>query len=52
MSLENTYNAEDIKDRVERIEKILIKNKIDSNNLTYSIEPKFDGISVELIYEK
>ena len=49
-SLENTYNAEDLIDRDERIRKILEKEWL-SDNLTYIIEPKFDGISVELIYK-
>jgi DNA ligase (NAD+) len=61
-SLENTYNAEDLTDRDERIKKILEKSfevisassvgaEIQTENLKYIIEPKFDGISVELIYE-
>jgi DNA ligase (NAD+) len=49
-SLENTYNAEDINDRGDRIKKIVEKEKI-SPNISYIIEPKFDGISVELIYK-
>jgi DNA ligase (NAD+) len=47
MSLENTYNAENLKDREERIKKILPENQI----INYNIEPKFDGLSVELIYK-
>ena len=47
LSLENTYNAEDLREREERIYK-----KIDSESkIIYSVEPKFDGLSVELIYE-
>lgn len=49
-SLENTYNAEDLNDRGDRIKKIVEKEKI-SPNISYIIEPKFDGISVELIYK-
>lgn len=49
-SLENTYNAEDLNDRDERIQKILEKEWL-SDDLIYNIEPKFDWISVELIYE-
>jgi len=49
MSLENTYNAEDLHDWEERIQKFL--NKMDGT-ATYSVEPKFDGLSVELVYEK
>ena len=51
ISLENTYNAEDLKQRDERAKKIL--SKIHSEEkIIYSIEPKFDGLAVELIYEK
>lgn len=50
LSLENSYNAEDIRDRDARCRKILDKqSKIDRN---YRIEPKFDGLSVELIYQQ
>lgn len=51
LSLENTYNAKDLEERDERIHKILIKQDSDST-LTYRVEPKFDGLSVELIYNK
>jgi len=47
LSLENTYNAQDLKDWEERIKKIL-----DQQEISYTIEPKFDGLSVELVYEK
>lgn len=60
LSLENTYNAQDLLDRDERVRKNLTKPIILSENLPswkitkdiiiYSIEPKFDWISVELIY--
>lgn len=49
MSLENTYNADELKEREERIKKFLDK---EHQKLSYLIEPKFDGLSVELIYEK
>ncbi|MCF7834654.1 NAD-dependent DNA ligase LigA [Candidatus Gracilibacteria bacterium] len=61
LSLENTYNSQDLIDRDERIRKnlnkpvILSETKnpvnIEEKKITYSIEPKFDGISVELIYK-
>ncbi len=51
LSLENTYNAEDIYERndtlVRRLEKIQTLTSI-----WFVIEPKFDGISVELIYKE
>jgi len=70
-SLENTYNAQDIRERDERIGRILqthpnpsapghtLLRKLNSpclikkgQHITYRVEPKFDGLSVELIYEK
>lgn len=51
-SLENTYNAEDLTDRDERIKKILEKDREwIVPEISYTIEPKFDGLSVELIYK-
>jgi len=50
LSLENSYNAEDLKQRDERIKKILEKNW--NPDCTYIIEPKFDWISVELNYHE
>ena len=49
ISLENTYNAKDLEEWEERIQKFLNQKK---TKATYSVEPKFDGLSVELIYEK
>lgn len=50
MSLENTYNAKDLEEWDERINKILLK--ADSHaKISYRVEPKFDGLSVELIYK-
>ena len=51
LSLENTYNSKDLFDRDERIKKIIAKNWLDIQNIYYSVEPKFDWLSVELIYE-
>lgn len=51
LSLENTYNAKDLEEWDERIHKIL--NKQDTNtDISYRVEPKFDGLAVELIYKK
>ena len=59
-SLENTYNAEDLKERDDRAKKVLEKDQRVNNvfgrtddeiQFSYTIEPKFDGLSVELIYE-
>jgi DNA ligase (NAD+) len=46
ISLDNTYNAEDLRDFDGRINKIL-KTNID---IPYTIEFKFDGLGIELIY--
>jgi len=63
LSLENTYNAKDLKERDERVHKLLEKNLQKSSDIFwnplkksseihYIIEPKFDGISIELIYKQ
>jgi len=46
ISLDNTYNAEDLQDFDTRIKRIL---KTD-NTLPYTIEFKFDGLGIELVY--
>jgi len=51
LSLENTYNAKDLEERDERIHKILQKQEPNAK-ISYRVEPKFDGLSVELIYKK
>ena len=56
-SLENTYNAEDLKERSERNEKIYTKEKEDTqktetqHQISYIIEPKIDGLGIELVYK-
>jgi len=49
LSLENSYNTKDLIEFDERIQKALSKEWI--YNYFYTIEPKYDGLSVELIYE-
>lgn len=51
LSLENSYNAEDLYKREEKNKKIIEKTNTWTKKLSYYIEPKFDGISVELIYK-
>ena len=46
LSLQNTYNTEEIIDFDERVKKFL-----GLENVTYLCEPKFDGLAIELIYE-
>ncbi|MCB0351332.1 MAG: NAD-dependent DNA ligase LigA, partial [Bdellovibrionales bacterium] len=48
LSLQNAYSSEEIIAFDERIRKAL---KL-SENLEYYCEPKFDGLAIELIYEK
>jgi DNA ligase (NAD+) len=50
LSLENSYNAKDIQRFHDAIHRILDKNNITKRS--YTIEPKFDGISVEIIYRR
>ena len=46
LSLENSYNAQDLLDWDKRA-----KGLVDTQQITYSAEPKFDGASISLIYE-
>ena len=55
MSLENTYNAKDLEEWDERIHRTMERlndGTMDKASITYTIEPKFDGLGIELIYEK
>ncbi|UOF00345.1 NAD-dependent DNA ligase LigA [Bdellovibrio reynosensis] len=47
LSLSNSYSPEDIFDFDERVKKFLKTDK----EIEYLCEPKFDGLSMELIYE-
>lgn len=62
LSLQNTYSITDIKERYESIS-LLINKKINesetdarisliSNELRFSLEPKYDGLAIILTYEK
>src|SRR5665213_3498802 len=46
LSLENSYNPQDIIDWENRL-----KGLVDEQKLHFSVEPKFDGASISLIYE-
>lgn len=48
LSLQNTYNSEDIIDFDGRIKKVLASD----DPIEYFCEPKFDGLAIELIYEE
>jgi DNA ligase (NAD+) len=46
LSLENSYNAQDLVDWDKRLDSF-----IDHQKVHFSVEPKFDGASISLIYE-
>ena len=46
LSLENSYNADDLIEWDKRAKKLINTDKIE-----YSVEPKYDGASISLIYE-
>src|SRR5438045_1253923 len=46
LSLDNSYNSEDLVDFDRRARELTAKDKIE-----YCVEPKFDGASISLIYE-
>jgi DNA ligase (NAD+) len=48
LSLENAFDDQDIKDFDARIKRFL--KEVDS--VRYTVEPKMDGLAVELVYEK
>jgi DNA ligase (NAD+) len=47
MSLENSYNAEDLADFEKRITDAIATR----NTIQYTVEPKYDGSSIALVYE-
>ena len=49
ISLDNTYNEEDLRDFDERVKKNLWASK--NENIEYSVEFKFDWLWIEIIYE-
>lgn len=49
LSLNNSYNAEDLKDFDESIKKLAMLDE--SSDVEYVVEPKFDGGSIALVYE-
>lgn len=53
LSLSNSYDSNDIIDFVNRVLKLLGERvNSESDPLNFVIEPKFDGLSMELVYEK
>lgn len=52
MSLDNTYNAEDLQEFETRIWRILEKEHIPQTKLAYIVEYKFDGLGIALLYKE
>ena len=50
LSLGNSYNAEDLVDFDQQIKRLL--NMSEEEDIEYAVEPKFDGGSIALVYEK
>lgn len=50
LSLENSYNALDLADRNESLQKLFAKEHITSQ--WFICQPKYDGISIELVYDQ
>jgi len=46
LSLDNTYSQEDVRDFVNRVQKLLPNEKLD-----WIVEPKVDGVAINLRYE-
>jgi DNA ligase (NAD+) len=54
ISLDNTYNAGELKDfdvRVKKVISLSLTQSIQEKEIEYALEYKFDGLGVELIYE-
>ncbi|RME60418.1 MAG: DNA ligase (NAD(+)) LigA [Candidatus Dadabacteria bacterium] len=45
LSLQNSYNLDDLKDFIQRVEKLV------KRETSYTVEPKFDGAGIALVYE-
>jgi DNA ligase (NAD+) len=47
LSLDNTYSQEDVRDFVNRVQKLLPEEKLE-----WIVEPKIDGVAINLRYER
>ncbi|RKW25151.1 NAD-dependent DNA ligase LigA [Candidatus Gracilibacteria bacterium] len=52
ISLDNTYNEQDLVDFDERVKKNLMRENIFVKEVIYNLEFKFDGLGIELIYQE
>ena len=50
LSLANAFNKKDLEDFIDRIKKFL--NKSSSSKIDFISEPKIDGLSLNLYYNK
>jgi DNA ligase (NAD+) len=51
MSLDNTYNADDLLEFEKRIKRILYSDADSPHIIEYIVEYKFDGLGIALTYE-
>lgn len=51
LSLENGFSDKEIREFEERIKRLLARQGIINHTINYIVEPKMDGLAVELIYE-
>jgi len=51
LSLENGFSEDEIREFEERIKRLLAHQGITNHTISYIVEPKMDGLAVELIYE-
>ena len=49
LSLENSYNAQDLADWNESLQKLYAKEGVEE--YSFICQPKYDGICIELVYE-
>ncbi|MDI2112517.1 NAD-dependent DNA ligase LigA [Commensalibacter nepenthis] len=52
LSLDNVFDSEEFQDFINRIQRYLDLKKNDLSQLTFVAEPKIDGLSINLTYEK
>lgn len=51
ISLDNTYNEEDLRDFDERVHRFISSHLENVSSIEYTLEFKFDGLGIELIYK-
>lgn len=52
LSLDNVFNGEEFQEFINRIQRYLDLKPLDLEHLTFVAEPKIDGLSINLTYEK